>query len=70
MWPPKTKLIYDITGPLSSEIMRVCALHLPLLAVSASFSQALGKKINKIFVISRLESVLGGCWCHLVIFLF
>lgn len=37
MWPPKTKLIYDVTCPLSSEITRVWALHLPLLAVSPVF---------------------------------
>lgn len=44
MWPPKTKLIYDVTCPLSSEMTRVCALHLPLLAVSPSFFPSPGEK--------------------------
>lgn len=44
MWPPKTKLIYDVTCPLSSEIQRVWALHLPLLAVSPIFFPSPGER--------------------------
>lgn len=69
MWPPKTKLIYDVTCPLSSEISSGLCICCCLLSLPSS-SQALGKEMNKMFVISRLESVLGGRWCHVVTFLF
>lgn len=44
MWPPKTKLIYDVTCPLSSEITKMWSLHLLLLAVWPIFFPSPGER--------------------------